>query len=137
MKLSKEVINYIIFGVLTTIVNIVIYAVLMHIVHTDYKIAVIAAWFTSVLFAFVTNKIYVFNSKNLSFPILVREFTSFMFFRIISLGMDLGMMIIFIEWLNLDDLLSKITINVFVVIFNYIVSKYSTFSTGRKKGMEL
>ena len=63
MKLNKEVISYLVFGVLTTLTNIVSYAILSKLFGMDYKLATTIAWVISVLFAFITNKLYVFNSK--------------------------------------------------------------------------
>lgn len=129
MKLSKEVVSYLVFGVLTTIVNIVSYAFLIKIAHMDYKLAVTVAWFVSVLFAFFTNKVYVFNSKTKKLSVLVKEIFSFVLFRIFSLVIDLVLMILFVEWLELEDLLSKIIANIFVIVINYVASKYFIFKT--------
>ena len=60
----KEVIMYLVFGVLTTVVNIVVYYVVADCLKINYLIANIAAWFLSVLFAYVTNRKYVFESKS-------------------------------------------------------------------------
>ena len=60
--------------------------------------------------------------------IIVKEFLSFTFFRLLSYLMDLGIMILMVEWMNTDDLLAKIVANVFVVIFNYFASKYIIFN---------
>ena len=125
MRLKKEIISYLVFGVLTTLTNIVSYAILSKLYGMDYKLATTIAWIISVLFAFITNKLFVFNSKGNN---IAKEFLSFTFFRLLSYLMDLGIMIIMVEWANTDDLLAKIVGNVFVVIFNYFASKYVTFN---------
>ncbi|WP_251551943.1 GtrA family protein [Neobacillus muris] len=129
MKNIKEMISYIIFGVLTTLVNIVCYAVLAKFFNIDYKIATSIAWLISVIFAFVTNKIFVFNSKDMGFKVLVKELLSFLFFRLLSYGIDLGMMIVLVEWIAMDDMLAKILANIVVVIINFFASKFLIFKS--------
>ena len=60
----KEIIMYLIFGTLTTAVNIVVYYLFSNIIHINYLFSNAVAWFLSVLFAYVTNRKYVFDSKN-------------------------------------------------------------------------
>ena len=127
MKRKKEVISYLFFGVLTTLINILSYVVLSKLFEVDYKLATTIAWVISVLFAFITNKIYVFNSKETNIVLVAKEFSSFTIFRLLSYLMDLGVMVLMVEWLKTDDLIAKIVANVFVVIFNYFASKYVIF----------
>lgn len=127
---KNDVIRYIFFGVLTTGINIISYAILTS-VNFDYKIATTLAWIISVVFAFITNKLYVFNSKKMRGTIVIKEFFSFTFFRLLSYFLDIFTMIIAIEYLKLDDLYSKIIANIIVIVFNYFASKYFVF---KKKG---
>lgn len=127
MKSKKEVMIYLIFGVLTTLVNIITYWILVNILHMDYKLATSIAWLLSVLFAFITNKLYVFNSKSMLPQILFREFLTFFFFRLFSYLIDLIMMIVMVEWLLMDDLYAKILANIVVVIMNFFASKFLIF----------
>jgi putative flippase GtrA len=127
MEQKKEVISYLFFGVLTTLANIVSYIVLSKLFEMDYKLATTIAWVISVLFAFITNKLYVFNSKETNIVLIAKEFTSFTFFRFLSYLMDLGMMVLMIEWLKTGDLIAKIMANFFVIFFNYFASKYVIF----------
>jgi putative flippase GtrA len=127
MKSKKEVMIYLIFGVLTTLVNIITYWILVNILHMDYKLATSIAWLLSVLFAFITNKLYVFNSKSMLPQILFREFLTFFFFRLFSYLIDLIMMIVMVEWLLIDDLNAKILANIIVVIMNFFASKFLIF----------
>ncbi|MBP3037941.1 GtrA family protein [Bacillaceae bacterium Marseille-Q3522] len=127
MKNKKEMINYLIFGVLTTLVNIISFWIFTAMFHIDYKLATTIAWILSVLFAFVTNKIYVFNSRTNSFRAICREFFAFMFMRLLSYFLDLGTMIFLVELLHSGSLFAKIIANILVVIFNYFASKYFIF----------
>lgn len=131
MKNKKEMFNYLLFGILTTLVNIVTFAVFNKWLGMDYKLATTIAWVFSVIFAFITNKLFVFQSKCLNVLSVLREFTSFIFFRGLSYLLDIGMMIVLIELLKADSLIAKITANVLVVIFNYFASKYVIFKTSK------
>ena len=120
----KEVIMYLIFGVLTTLVNIVSFYLLSDIIKLDWSISNVIAWIISVLFAYFTNKKYVFESDTKD---VLKEFTSFIICRIISLGIDMVVMYLFIDILNINNLISKVVANIIVVIANYIFSKFLIF----------
>ena len=122
----KEVIWYGFFGVLTTLVNIISFYFLdktgMNVYLNNF-----IAWFLSVLFAFITNKLYVFNSKSLDKKVVIKEICSFFFFRILSLGIDMAGMYICISLLNIGKMISKIIMNIIVIVANYIFSKIFIF----------
>ncbi|NMD68804.1 GtrA family protein [Bacillus sp. DNRA2] len=125
--MKKEMISYLVYGVLTTVVNIVSYWIFTELFYVDYRVSTSIAWLFSVIFAFITNKMFVFNSKGFDLNTMVREFMSFMFFRILSYLIDLGMMIALVEWVQMNDMIAKILANVVVVIINYVASKYIIF----------
>lgn len=127
MNLNKEIINYLIFGVLTTLVNIITFWVLDDIFAIDYRLATTIAWFFSVVFAYVTNKLYVFNSKDTNIQAVVKEFVSFIYFRFLSLILDIVIMVVCIELILINNLIAKIIANVLVVLFNYFASKFIIF----------
>ncbi|EQB87826.1 hypothetical protein M918_07210 [Clostridium sp. BL8] len=99
----KEIILYCIFGALTTIVNIITYYAFSHVFDINYMISNIIAWIISVLFAYVTNKIYVFKSYNIKVRYLIKEFSTFVSCRLLSGILDIGIMYIFVDVLNLND----------------------------------
>lgn len=123
---TKEVLWYGFFGVLTTVVNIVSFYLLDKIGINTY-IANLFAWILSVLFAFITNKFFVFNSKGMNLKIFFKEIFSFFFFRILSLGIDMGGLFVCLNLLHIGKITSKILMNVVVVIVNYIFSKVFIF----------
>ena len=123
MKKIKEIVLYLIFGVLTTIVNIVSFYLLTQLSFTTAA-ATIIAWILSVLFAFFTNKIWVFNSKNGNF---LSELFSFFGCRAFSGVFDLAVMILFVDFLKFPSLYIKILSNIMVIIMNYIFSKLFIF----------
>jgi putative flippase GtrA len=124
---QREVISYLIFGVLTTAINIISYVMFTKIFHMDYKVATTLAWILSVLFAFVTNKLFVFRSVSKDNRMFLKELVSFVTFRWLSYLLDIFSMVLLVSVLHLDDLLSKLIANVFVVLFNYFASKYIIF----------
>ena len=123
----KEVINYGIFGILTTIINYVSYIIFTRIFNIDIFISNLLAWFLSVLFAFITNKIIVFESKQITFKVIVKEGTSFIVARILSLLLDMFILYIMSDLMGINDLIVKIISNIIVIIVNYILSKFIIF----------
>ncbi len=124
MELKKELVSYVIFGILTTVVNIVVYYLFGDILGVNYVISNIIAWFLSVLFAYVTNRIWVFESKNDN---ILKEVVLFFGGRAFSGVVDTLLMVLFIEVLLVGDFVSKIIIQVIVVILNYVISKLIVF----------
>ena len=122
----KEVLLYLLFGGLTTIVNILTFYIFRKL-NVELYISNIIAWIISVLFAFITNKLFVFESKNKTKKENIKEITSFFGFRLLSLVFDMGAMFLLINILKINDLLSKIFDNILVVILNYIFSKLFIF----------
>jgi putative flippase GtrA len=131
MEKRNEIVMYLLFGVLTTVINILCYVFLREYLHIEYILSTTIAWLISVVFAFLTNKKYVFKSNFTELNAVIQEFFSFTFFRVVSLGMDLGIMVVLVEIIKIDDFIAKIAANIVVVIMNYIVSKYVVFRTKR------
>lgn len=126
LKVLEELISYSIFGVLTTIVNIAIFMLLDNL-KIPYAIGTIIAWFISVLFAFYTNKKYVFKSNDNSKEAITKEVIAFYSSRVLSLLVDLVLMVLFVNIIGFSNLLSKIISNVVVIIINYLLSKLFIF----------
>ena len=129
----KEIINYLIFGVLTTIVNYISYIILTKVCNIDYLVSTVIAQVIAIIFAYITNKIFVFQSKNLSKKEFLKEMFSFFGFRILSLFLDMGFMYIFVDMLHLNDVIMKLVSNVLIVIANYIFSKLIIFKKKETK----
>lgn len=120
----KEVLLYLIFGVLTTLVNIIVYAISTKIFHINWEFSNILAWILSVLFAYVTNRNYVFESKDNN---ILREMCSFFGFRILSFVLDMGFMYLFVNLLKTNDMIAKFIVQVIVIVLNYVFSKLFIF----------
>jgi len=124
-KKYEEIINYLIFGVLTTIVSILSYA-LFRFFNINYIISNILSWIISVTFAFITNKIYVFKSKENK---ILNEAIKFYLSRITSLLIELVIMYLAVDILNINDMISKIIVQFIVIVLNYIFSKIFVFKS--------
>lgn len=126
-KQFKEQILYIVFGVLTTAINIVSFFACTRVIGLGLIPSNIIAWILSVLFAFVTNKIYVFDSRNYTVSVVLRELIDFTVSRGATGLLDLGLMYLFVSVIGIEDMISKIVINIIVIILNYILSKVYVF----------
>lgn len=123
----KEIILYLFFGVLTTLINIITYYFFTRYFHVSEYVSNVIAWVLSVLFAFITNKLFVFESKKINWKVILRETISFFSFRLLSLGIDMGCMFIMISLCKWNDMISKIVVNIIVIVLNYIFSKVFVF----------
>lgn len=142
----REPILYLIFGVLTTVVNYVVYFPCSQL-GLDWTLSTVLAWVAAVLFAYITNRIWVFESKVRGLRSITLEFLKFVFFRVASLGLDLLAMWICMdlahmgrlllpditlfgkvfEDLPLGEFLARTISQVVVVVSNYIFSKLFIF----------
>mgnify|MGYP004617390643 CR=1 FL=1 len=129
----EEIINYLFFGVLTTIVSLLVYYGLVFTIldpksPLQLQISNILSWCAGVLFAYFTNRRFVFKSNSEN---KVKEFITFTSARIITLLLDMFIMFIFVTVLKGNDKIFKLVSQVLVVIGNYILSKLVVFK--RKK----
>ncbi|KRK36604.1 GtrA family protein [Levilactobacillus parabrevis] len=123
----KSVIAYLFFGGLTTLVNLVVFFVTATMWGWNYQIATAMAWFVSVLFAYVTNRVWVFHSHFTTFEALWREIITFFSVRAATLIMDEGIMWIGVSLLSQNEMLTKLVDQVIVVLANYFFSKWFVF----------
>ena len=149
---TKEIVSYIFFGVMTTIVNLAVFYLVKklfgsigwnglfnNIVPEDSKIvelfsggseyldANLIAWVAGVIFAFVTNKLFVFESKSWKPSVAGKEFTGFMSARIFSLVVEMLGMFVMVTLLTWHELVAKLIVGVVVIAMNYIFSKLLIF----------
>lgn len=129
----KEIFNYVVFGVLTTLVNYLVYAICAKTIKIDVVISTSIAWLISVLFAYITNKKYVFNSKTNKIIDIVNELVSFFLFRILSGILDIIFMYVSVNLMNLNDLFMKLISNFVVIALNYLFSKLFVFNDEKKQ----
>ena len=128
-KKYKEIINYLIFGFLTTAVSLITYyaltlTVLNPNISIQLQIANIISWCMGVLFAYFTNRSFVFNSKSKN---KFKEFVTFVCARLSTLLLDMAIMFIFVSVLGGNDKIFKLISQVLVIVINYILSKLIIF----------
>ena len=131
--INKETISYIFFGVLTTLVNLISYYVSLQsfLKFTSEGIAtnvsLCIAWVLAVLFAFITNKLFVFNSKNMSAKTIIKEGATFFGGRLLSYVFELAWVNITVFIFHMPQMISKVLGQIIIVIINYFVSKIWVF----------
>ena len=126
-RAKKQIILYIFFGGCTTAVNIVVYQAMYKGLDIPNSVSVAAAWVLSVLFAFVTNKLFVFESRGRKAGVLIKEALLFFGYRIATGVLDMAIMILAVDVMGWNSLLWKLLSNIVVIIINYLASKYSVF----------
>ena len=127
VKQHKDVVAYLFFGVCTTIVNIVGYFICSHLFGLSTGVSTVVAWIVSVAFAYVTNKLWAFDSKSWEARVVWREAFSFLCCRLATGAFDIGFMMVTVDLLCLNDLWMKVISNVVVVVANYVASKLFIF----------
>ena len=123
----KEIILYVFFGGMTTIVNLVSYALFTRLLNINDYVAIFLSWVLAVFFAYITNKIWVFESQSREFKELFREITSFAAARVATLGLEYVVMFIGVDILFINDMLVKVFAQVLVIVANYLFSKLFIF----------
>lgn len=125
----KEIIMFGIFGILTTLINVISFYIFHF--YINYLLSNAIAWLISILFAYITNRMYVFNSTVSGLKNIIKEFNLFLISRLLSGVLDMALMFIFIDFLHWDNFSSKVLVNIFVVITNYLFSKLLVFNLRR------
>ena len=137
-KKYEEIINYLIMGVLTTVVNLAVkYALLFTVLDasnaTELQIAVIISWIIACLFAYITNRKFVFKSKSEK---ILKEFTTFVSARLFTLVLEMLIMFVFVTLLKLNShlwvVIWSLVAQIIVIVVNYILSKLVIFKKEKK-----
>ena len=132
IKKYESVLLYLIFGVLTTFVNIVVYYILFNHVLLSNILSNGIAWVAAVIFAVITNKIWVFKSKTLEIEQVIKELIAFFSARLSTGLLDMAIMYVGVDLLKVNSIYSKIISGVVVVILNYIFSKLFIFRKNKE-----
>lgn len=133
----KSFLLYVFFGGCTTLVNIIAYAICARAFHLGTVISNIVAWILAVTFAYVTNRSIVFESEAREKKAVIGELISFFSCRLLTGGLDLLMMYVFVDMVGVNDLIMKIISNIIVIILNYIASKLLIFRHGGQNEQEV
>jgi putative flippase GtrA len=130
LKKYEEVISYLFFGGLTTLVNYIVYLPCYNLLDLSGALSNAIAWVAAVAFAYVTNKPFVFKSHDWSVKTVIPELTKFVSCRVGSGLLETAIIFALVDWLGLNGNVIKLATSVLVVILNYIASKLLVF---RKK----
>lgn len=125
-------IRYIFFGGLTTLVNIVVFAILEGPVGIDYKVSNFFSVAAAICFAFVVNKLYVFQSKSTSFKDTIHEFIKFVLGRLVTMAVEVGGVPFCVELLGQPKMIAKLETQVIVMVVNYFISKLFVFKSSKE-----
>ena len=126
----KELIRYIFIGALTTLVSLVSYYIFKEYIfnensQTAIHICTIISWILTVTFAYITNRIFVFRSKNKQ---ILKEALKFYFTRISTLVIDSLSMFLLTSIIKIDDKIAKLIVQIIILILNYLFSKFAVFN---------
>ncbi len=134
-KKYKEIINYLVVGGMTTLVTIVSYFVISKLVDIDnnwwFMFANVLSWVIAVAFAYVTNKLFVFESKTKGKVEMGKEMVKFFGSRVTTLVIELILMYVLVKVILIGNDIAKVIAQVVVIILNYVLSKIFVF---KKKG---
>jgi len=141
LRRHRELISYVFWGGMTTLVNYVAYFLLTEGLQVYYLTSNVIAWAVSVLFAYFTNKLFVFQSKDWAWRVALRELWQMVAARVFSLLLETGILWFFVDMLHYGDavvklpagiilygdVIVKLAASVVVVIVNYVLSKFIIF----------
>lgn len=128
----KELILYTIFGFITTFINICIFSVLYQSCSFPLLFANSAAWAAAFLFSLLSNKLWVFGSKNWKSRAALKEFLGFLLARLSTFLLDTAVMWFLVDVLGVYGVFSKAVSNVIMILLNYIASKFWIFRAGKE-----
>lgn len=132
MKKHRDVLLYLVFGALTTGVNLVCFEILRRVFPGGAVWPTAMAWVISVLFAYVTNRTWVFRSQAHGAAAIGREMAAFFGGRIFSGLLDIAIMAVVVDYLGRNATVTKLASNVLVIILNYLFSRFLVFRAGRQ-----
>ena len=127
VKKHWDIVTYLFFGVLTTLVNYAVYLPCYNLLGLSAAISNVIAWVVAVAFAYLTNKPWVFKSHDWSAQTVLPELAKFVACRVGSGVLETGIIFVFVDWMGFDGNLFKLITSVLVVILNYIGSKLLVF----------
>lgn len=124
---TKEIISYIIFGVLTTVVNIVVSTIFESVFHLEGNLSSTIGIIASIIFAYFTNRKWVFDSKAATSKEKLTEFGRFILGRGVTMLIEMGGFFLLYTVLSIPFLISKCSITIIVIILNFFISKFFAF----------
>lgn len=126
-KNGNEIILYLIFSILITLVNIIGYIICTRSLSLDVYNSNVIAWLLAILFAYLTNRTFVFHSKAKTFKDKLIEAVNFFGSRLFLFVVDMCVMYIMVDLFNISDMVSKVVVNIIVIVLGYVLSKLFIF----------
>ena len=123
-----DILTYLFFGVLTTAVNYLVYLPCFNLLGWSASLSNVFAWIVAVAFAFLTNKPFVFKSRDWSWNVVWPEFCTFVGCRVGSGVLETAILLVAVDWLGLNGNVWKLITAVLVIVLNYISSKFLVFN---------
>lgn len=141
--INRETMLYLLFGVLTTVINYLVFWVVVRAFGEDSALwANAAAFVAAVTFAYLTNKLFVFESKSWEKSVIGRELSSFLGARVLSFAFEELGLLACVNWLKVGRwqlfglsgvMIAKIVLSFLVVVINYVLSKFFIFKPAEKE----
>lgn len=131
-KKHEEGFNYLIFGFLAFVLNYILYFVFADALSMHYMVATVISWVLTVVFAYWTNRTFVFKSRNKDFSAVLKEFVSFISARVATEVLEIVLMYVMVDVAAINDKISKLVCQTIVILANYVLSKIWIFK-GREK----
>lgn len=129
IRKHDDILAYLFFGVLTTVVNYIVYLPCYNLLHISAAVSNAIAWAAAVAFAYLTNKPFVFKSHDWSAKTVMPELTRFVGSRVLSGALETTIIFVTVDLLLWNGNIMKLITSVLVVILNYIASKLLVFKT--------
>ena len=127
LRKYQDILSYLFFGVLTTVVNFLVYYPLTNLLGMNATVVNVIAWAVSVVFAFLTNKPFVFKSHDWSAKVVFPELSKFIGTRLGSGALETLMIFLLVDCMAMDSNIVKIAVSVLVIVINYVGSKLLVF----------
>lgn len=125
--LNTEAIRYIVVGGCTTLVNLVVFTFLCEIIKMNENLSNIISIIVAILFAYVTNKVFVFKSHCTTYKEVFFEFTKFVGARLLTMMLEVGGFFLLFEIIGQNKMIAKLETQIFVLIGNFFISKFLVF----------
>lgn len=129
----REVLLYLLFGGLTTVVSVLVYGLFTEVVRLHVLVANVISWVAAVTFAYLTNRAWVFGQKPAGAKATLVQMAAFYGGRLATLGVEELILLTFITWLGLPGMAVKLAAQVVIVILNYVVSKLFVFRKNKSE----
>lgn len=123
----EEGINYLIFGFLAFVLNYLLYYLFAGVLEIHHLVSTVLSWALTVVFAYWTNRTFVFKSKNKDTKALRDEFVAFISARVATELLEVGLMFLMVDCVDLNEFISKFVCQVLVILANYFLSKLWIF----------